>query len=85
MLHDVKQTVELTGLSVFEVEGEEEGINEHKIAADFYCRINTNGVAGNVVQNVTDMELYIENRPQVRRDHSEFQEKVYDIEDKLSE
>lgn len=68
-----QQTVTVTGAS--EIDGQQ--------VAYFSAQIPQGEGNSTISRNVTNQTLYDANRNQVRADESEFQAKVYDIEDSL--
>lgn len=74
-LDNVQEAVNLSGDSV---------VNETVVVA-FSCRVAENGIAGSINQSIRDHDLYQEHRNQVRQDLQEFQAKVWEVEDRLTE
>ena len=74
-LENIQEAVTLTGDSV--VNGE--------VVVNFHCRVAENGIAGAITQSIRNHDLYQEHRTQARQDLQEFQGKVWDVEDRMSE
>lgn len=74
-LDNVQEAVTLTGDSVI----------EETVVVAFTCRVAENSIAGSINQSIRNHELYQEHRNQVRQDLQEFQGKVWDVEDRISE
>lgn len=58
---------------------------DDELVAVFNCRIAENGVAGPITQQISNHDLYQEHRAEVRQDLQEFQLKVWEVEDRLTE
>lgn len=74
-LENIAERVTLQGESM---------IDDERVAS-FSCTIDEDGYAGNLSVIVRNRELYKENRAEVRKDQSEFQAEVWEVEDRLSE
>lgn len=71
----VTKNITLTGVS--EIEG--------KQVAYMSATISTDGTGqANVVKNITNQALYEQNKKAVRKDMSDFEVKVYEVEDNLN-
>lgn len=74
-LDNVQEAVTLTGDSV---------VND-EVVVNFNCRVAENGIAGAIAQSIRNHDLYQQHRNQVRQDLQEFQAKVWEVEDRLTE
>ncbi len=61
-----------------------ESIVDDQVVVVFNCRIAENGIAQSISNSIRDHGLYQEHRSQVRKDQAEFQNEVWDVEDRLS-
>lgn len=74
-LDNLQEQVTLAGDSV---------VND-EVVVNFNCRVADTGIAGSINQSIRKQDLYQEHRKQVRQDLQEFQAKVWEVEDRLTE
>ena len=74
-LENKQETVNLTADSVVDEE----------VIVMFSARVPNDGVGSGVSLSIRNKELYDENKSTVRQDQQEFQNLVWDTEDRLSE
>lgn len=74
MLSEIRETVELR--ADFEHEG--------TLVAQFSSRINENGISNGVSPSIRDYDLHQELRNEVRQAQREFEDKVWEVEDRLA-
>lgn len=70
-----RQSVSLSGESI---------VNDQTVAS-FSAQIPQDNGSTNINISIINQQLYDDNRKQVRADQAAFQDKVYEIEDNLSE
>lgn len=71
---NINKTINLNGSS--EINGQ--------VVAYMNASISTDGKSANVNKSITNQELYNANKAEVRNDFSEFESRVYEVEDSLS-
>jgi len=74
-LENIKESVTLTGESKLDDE----------VITIFNARVPNDGVGSGVTLSIRNKELYDENKQIVRSDQAEFQNVVWDTEDRLTE
>lgn len=72
---EVNKNITLTGLS--KIDGVQVAYMSATISSD-------GGTGANVNKSITNQEVYNSNKVQVRKDISEFENKVYEVEDELT-
>ena len=73
-LENKQETVNLTAESV---------VNEEAIVM-FSARVSSDGIGSGVSLSIRNKDLYDKNKSQVRQDQQEFQNLVWDTEDRLT-
>lgn len=73
-LENVTEAVTLNG----------ESIVDEQVVVVFSCRVAENGIAQSITTSIRDHGMYQEHRSQVRKDQAEFQNEIWDVEDRLS-
>lgn len=73
-LENVRESATLTGVSMI----------EDTEVVQFTTNVASNGIAGAITVNIRDITKYNEHRSQVRRDQAEFQQEVWEVEDRLT-